>query len=31
MKLPPSEEIKDLKRGDNLLESGVFPVVWTLQ
>ena len=30
MNLPPSKEIKDLKRGDNLVESGVFPLVWTL-
>ena len=27
--LPPSEELKDLKRGDNLVESGAFPIVWT--
>lgn len=30
MNLPPSKGMKDLKRGDNLVESGVFPVVWTL-
>ncbi|XP_078351334.1 uncharacterized protein LOC144636066 [Oculina patagonica] len=29
MNLPPSNEIKGLKLGDNLVESGVFPVVWT--
>ena len=29
MNLPPSNEMKNLKRGNKLVESGVFPVVWT--
>ena len=29
MNLSPSHELAKLQRGDNLLESGLFPVVWT--
>lgn len=29
MNLPPSHELAKLQRGDKLLESGLFPVVWT--
>ena len=28
MNLPPSNEMKDLKKGDKLVDSGVFPIVW---
>ena len=29
MNLPPSHELAKLQRGDKLVESGLFPVVWT--
>lgn len=28
MNLPPSQEMTGLKQGDNLVESGSFPIVW---